>query len=146
MVHGEINPGRDVLVEDKYKDLGAAFISAGFQTKGVIYNDEISENLYVDLLAFDAILVWVNPIEQGSDRKTLDSLLSKLAENGCLVSAHPETILKMGRQTLLFHGKLWAVPGFENANGKCLGSSITRKPVHHPGYVAGNLGCGFFYK
>lgn len=105
MVHGEINSGRDVLDEDKYKDLGAAFISAGFQTKGVIYNDEISENLYVELLTFDVILVWVNPIEQGSDRKILDSLLTKLAENGCLVSAHPETILKMGTKEVLFRTK-----------------------------------------
>lgn len=74
-------------------------------TKGVIYNDELAEGLYNILLDFDAILVWVNPIEQGKDRKKLDSLLTKLAENGCMVSAHPEVILKIGTKDILFKTK-----------------------------------------
>ena len=102
MTYGELNSSRDVLSEEKYKDLATAFMSAGFSTKGILYNDELAKRLYDDLLDFDAILVWVNPIEQGRDRKNLDSLLIKLADKGCFVSAHPDTILKMGTKDVLF--------------------------------------------
>jgi uncharacterized protein DUF6815 len=102
MTHGETNSDRDVLSEEKYKELAAAFISAGFSTKGIIYNDDLAETLYNTLLDFDSILVWVNPIEQGRDRKKLDSLLTNLADKGCFVSAHPDTILKMGTKEVLF--------------------------------------------
>jgi len=102
MIYGDTHSGRDALSEEKYKDLATAFSAAGFTVKSVIYNDEISESLYNDLLDFNAILVWVNPIEQGKDRTNLDSLLVKLAGKGCLVSAHPHVILKMGTKDILY--------------------------------------------
>lgn len=105
MVYGEINSSRDALSEDKYKDLASAFLSAEFIVKSIIYNDELNESLYGTLLGFDAILVWVNPIEQGKDRRNLDALLVKLAGKGCLVSAHPDVILKMGTKAVLFNTK-----------------------------------------
>ncbi|PWT95682.1 MAG: hypothetical protein C5B52_17350 [Bacteroidetes bacterium] len=150
MVYGETNSGRDPLSEEKYKDLAAAFISAGFLTKGVIYNDELGESLYAELLDFDAILVWVNPIEQGRNRKKLDSLLTKLAETGCIVSAHPETILKIGTKEVLFKTKSMGWAGevdlyasfedFENrfpASLKKYGSTVLKQ-------YRGNGGNGVF--
>jgi hypothetical protein len=63
----------------------------------------------------------VNPIEQGGDRKMLDALLSKLSSQGCFVSAHPDTILKMGTKEILyltkdtdFGGDVKLYPSFEN--------------------------------
>ena len=43
-----------------------------------------------------------DPIEQQGDRKILDALLMNLSAQGCFVSAHPDTILKMGTKEVLY--------------------------------------------
>src|SRR5688572_10237870 len=105
MVYGNTSTKRDVLSEEKYKDLATAFPAAGFTVMPVLYNDELRDSVYKNLMGVDAVLVWVNPIEQDKDRKILDSMLSELAGTGCLVSAHPDTILKMGTKEILFQTK-----------------------------------------
>ncbi len=105
MIFGDVNSDRNALTEEKYKDLANYFTAEGFQVKSVIYNDALMEQLRVDLPEFDAILVWVNPVEQGRDRKMLDSLLVEIAKKGCFVSAHPEIILKMGTKDILYKTK-----------------------------------------
>jgi len=105
LVYGDIRSTRDALTEEKYKDLAQAFLSAGYHVKSVLYRDEWKEKVYDHLLNFDAILVWVNPVEEGKDRKNLDMLLTKLAQQGKMVSAHPELILKMGTKDILFKTK-----------------------------------------
>ncbi len=105
MVYGEGNSQRDALTEEKYRDLAAAFSSQGFDVRSVLYNDEQAEALADSLPAFDAVLVWVNPIEQGKDRKQLDALLTNIAARSCFVSAHPEVILKMGTKDILYKTK-----------------------------------------
>ena len=102
LVFGEINAGRNALIEDKYKDLALAFNEKGVQVDSVIYNDLLADQLATELLHYQAILVWVNPIEQGNDRKRLDALLMELSKKGCLVSSHPETILKIGTKDILY--------------------------------------------
>src|SRR5687767_8891203 len=102
MVYGASDSGRDALTEEKYKDLAAAFSSQGFTVKSVLYNDEQAGELAKSSLSFDALLVWVNPIEQGNNRKILDELLSGIAAKGVFVSTHPEVILKMGTKDILY--------------------------------------------
>lgn len=105
LVYGDINSKRDALNEEKYKDLAHAFLSQGANIKSVVYNDQIADTLSNELLKYDAVLVWVNPIEQGNDREKLDSLLIKLSDKGCFVSTHPEVILKMGTKDILYKTK-----------------------------------------
>ncbi|HUR67120.1 MAG TPA: Cj0069 family protein [Chitinophagaceae bacterium] len=105
MIYGESNSGRNALTEEKYKDLAAAFSENGFSVSSVLYNDEKAGELADSLQEFDAVLVWVNPIEQGRDRKQLDQLLTAIAAKGCYVSTHPEVILKMGTKDVLFKTK-----------------------------------------
>ena len=93
MIYGDSNSGR------------AAFVSGGFKVKSILYNDNFADDLITALLKFDAILVWVNPIEQGNDRKKLDSLLAEISGKGCFVSTHPEVILKMGTKDVLYKTK-----------------------------------------
>src|SRR5680860_498353 len=80
IIYGETNSNRNAHTEEKYKGLVAAF----------------TEKLARELLSYDGILVWVNPIEQGNNRNKLDALLRELAIKGCFVSAHPDVILKIG--------------------------------------------------
>ena len=102
LVYGDAASNRNALTEEKYRDLGAAFLQAGFNVESVLYNDELAEQLAIKLLQFEAVLVWVNPIEQSNNRKRLDTLLLELSHKGCFVSTHPETILKMGTKDVLY--------------------------------------------
>ena len=105
MIYGGINSGRDALTEEKYQDLAIAFSSEGHKVESVLYNDESAGKLATGLLKYDAVLVWVNPVEQELDRKKLDALLVEIANKGCFVSAHPEVILKMGTKDVLYKTK-----------------------------------------
>ena len=102
MIYGDSNSGRDALTEEKYKDLAIAFTSEGFEVRSVLYNDESADQLTIELLKYDAVLVWVNPIEQGNNRNRLDALLAEISNKGCFVSTHPEVILKMGTKDVLY--------------------------------------------
>src|SRR5690349_11962711 len=105
LIYGGVNSDRNALTEEKYKDLANAFLSKGFRVKSVLYNDDAADKLAIELLQFDAVLVWVNPIEQGNDRKKLDALLNEISGKGCFVSAHPEVILKIGTKDVLYKTK-----------------------------------------
>jgi len=102
MIFGEPGSARNALTEEKYRKLAAHFIEKGFDVDSVLYHDSISNKLSKELPRYNAILVWVNPVEQQGDRKILDVLLMKLAAQGCFVSAHPDTILKMGTKEILY--------------------------------------------
>ena len=105
MIHGEINSDKNALTEEKYKELASAFSSQGFNVKSILYNDDSADQLAIDLLTFDAVLVWVNPVEKGKDRKRLDSMLTEISKKGVFVSTHPEIILKMGTKDILYTTK-----------------------------------------
>ncbi|MGN6602726.1 MAG: Cj0069 family protein [Ginsengibacter sp.] len=105
LIYGEQNSGRNALNEEKYKDVAAVFLSAGFQVESVLYNDSLAPALAKDLLKYRVVLVWVNPIEQGHDRRILDHVLYEISDKGCFVSAHPEVILKIGTKEVLFATK-----------------------------------------
>jgi len=105
LIFGEPGSTRNALTEEKYKKLAAHFIENGFEVDSVSYHNSISGNLARELLKYNAILVWVNPIEQQGDRKILDALLAQLSSQGCFVSAHPHTILKLGTKEILYKVK-----------------------------------------
>ena len=105
LIFGEPGSIRNALTEEKYKKLAAHFIEKGFEVDSVLYHDSISGKLATELLKYNALLVWVNPIEQQGDRKILDALLAQLSSHGCFVSAHPGTILKLGTKEILYKVK-----------------------------------------
>jgi hypothetical protein len=102
LIFGEAQSTRNALAEEKYKNLAIAFGENGFNVSSVLYNDTIASQLFSELMLYNAVLVWINPIEQGNNRKILDKLLIQLAEKGCFVSAHPDVILKIGTKDVLY--------------------------------------------
>ena len=56
----------------KLHEMFAAFAGLGVTAEPVVYSDERIDAVREQLLALDAALVWVNPIEQGLDRSLLD--------------------------------------------------------------------------
>jgi hypothetical protein len=79
-----------------------AFAELGVDAQCAVYNDDFHDEVRRQLLAVDAVLVWVNPIVDGRDRSVLDALLRDVAAQGVFVSTHPEIILKLGTKEVLY--------------------------------------------
>ena len=133
MVFGETHSPRNALTEDKYKSLAIAFQEKGFDVSSVNYNDGMADQLATQLRRYDAILVWVNPLEQGNNRNKLDALLIKLSDSGCFVSAHPDVIMKIGTKDVLyktreteFGGDIKLYHSFEDFKQRFLTDPVTR--------------------
>ena len=52
-----------------------AFAELGIDAEPAVYSDEFSEEVRQQLLRADVVLVWMNPIQDGRDRSTLDAML-----------------------------------------------------------------------
>ena len=74
----------------------------GIQAEPSVYDDDIADEVREQLLAVDAVLVWVDPISGGKTRAVLDAMLRDVASRGPWVSAHPDVILKMGVKEVLY--------------------------------------------
>lgn len=75
---------------------------AGLVAEPVVYDDDWAEEVHEQLLTVQAALVWVDPITGDQDRARLDTILRAVASAGVLVSAHPDTILKIGTKDVLY--------------------------------------------
>ncbi len=77
----------------------------GIHAEPAVYADDIVDEVRAQLLRCDGVLVWVDPISDGRNRLLLDPLLRDVAGSGPWVSAHPDTILKMGVKEVLHRTK-----------------------------------------
>jgi len=93
--------GASIRETCKLRGVFEAFAALGVAAEPVVYADERADEARQLLFELDAVLVWVNPIEQGLDRSTLDPLLREVAANRTFVSAHPDVILAMGTKEVL---------------------------------------------
>ncbi|MBL8570870.1 MAG: Cj0069 family protein [Phreatobacter sp.] len=85
----------------RFKAVFAALADAGIHAEPMVYEDDVLDAARERLVAFDGVLVWVNPIHEGRNRSRLDALLREVAARGPWVSAHPDVILKMGTKEVL---------------------------------------------
>ena len=67
----------------------------------VAYSDDVLDEVRAELRALDGVLVWVNPIQDGADRTASTPCCAEVADAGAWVSAHPDTILRMGTKEVL---------------------------------------------
>ena len=86
---------------NRFAALFAAFAAQGVQAEPAVYADDMADEVRAQLLTVGAALVWVNPIEAGRSRQRLDAMLREVAAAGVHVSAHPDTILKLGTKDVL---------------------------------------------
>jgi hypothetical protein len=87
--------------ESRFAALFAALAAAGVQAEPAVYHDGFVDEVEAQLERVRAVLVWHNPTEGGHTRHLLDAMLCRLAAHGVFVSAHPETILRMGTKDVL---------------------------------------------
>lgn len=79
----------------------SALIRSGMRPVPAPYDERHADAFARRLRETDAVLVWVNPIDAGRNRKALDDILREVASAGSFVSAHPEVIAKMGVKAVL---------------------------------------------
>lgn len=92
---------RSEPAESRFASLFEAFSAAGVAAEPAIYNDDFADEVQRQLEQVQGVLVWHNPIEGGRTRARLDAILRDAAARGAFVSAHPDTILKMGTKDVL---------------------------------------------
>src|SRR5689334_20057981 len=79
-----------------------ALEAADMEVMPISYCEEASAAARERIAACNGVLVWVDPLMEGRDRSDLDAVLRDAAAKGVWVSAHPDTILKMGTKEILF--------------------------------------------
>jgi hypothetical protein len=89
--------------ESRFAVLFEAFARLGLTAVPAVYNDAFADEVEAQLRGCRLVLAWCNPIEGGRRRDGLDAMLRRVADSGVVVSAHPETILKLGTKDVLFH-------------------------------------------
>jgi hypothetical protein len=92
----------DTRNHERLAPILSALQAQGFVVVPVLYDDAIADDVLRLLASFDAVLVWVDPISGDGDRTVLDQVLRDVASRGTWVSAHPDTILKMGTKQVLY--------------------------------------------
>jgi hypothetical protein len=92
----------------RFPKLFAAIAALGAQAEPAAYNDDFAAEVRRQLLSVDAALVWVNPIQNGHDRRVLDALLRDVARAGIFVSTQPDVILKIGTKEVLYETRTMA--------------------------------------
>lgn len=74
---------------------------AGIHAEPAVYAEEMADEVRAQLLNADGVLVWVDPLSDGRDRRALDAMLRDVAQQGTWVSAHPDITRKMGVKEVL---------------------------------------------
>jgi hypothetical protein len=87
---------------NRYRQVFDELAALGIQAEPAVYADDMASEVREQLLCVDGVLVWVNPIFEGGNRAVLDAMLRDVAARGTWVSAHPDTILKMGTKEILY--------------------------------------------
>lgn len=85
----------------RFAALFRALAQAGIAVEPAVYHDDFCDEVEAQLLPLCGVLVWHNPIEGGRTRQRLDAMLARVAQRGVFVSAHPDTILRMGTKDVL---------------------------------------------
>ena len=84
-----------------FEELAALDIAA----EPAVFDESFADDVRAQLMQADGVLVWVDPLHEGKNRSVLDALLRDVAAGGPWVSAHPDTILKMGTKEVLHRTK-----------------------------------------
>lgn len=86
----------------RFAALFSALAAADIAAEPAVYDDDFIDEVAQQLRTVRVVLVWCNPIEGARRRDRLDALLRDVAGSGVLVSAHPDTIQRLGSKDVLW--------------------------------------------
>ena len=87
---------------NRYHRIFEELAGLGIAAEPAVFAEEFADDVRDQLLGVNGVLVWVDPLSGGRTRAVLDPLLREVAARGPWVSAHPDTILKMGTKEVLY--------------------------------------------
>ncbi len=93
---------RSAPEESRFLPLFRALANLGAQPERAVYDEAFADEVHRQLVSVDAVLVWVNPLQDGRDRSALDAILREVAAAGVFVSGHPDVIAKLGTKEVLY--------------------------------------------
>jgi hypothetical protein len=79
-----------------------ALAEVGLIAEAALYTDDAADEVRSQLVGVDGVRGWVDPVTGGDDRTRLDAMLREVASEGVWVSAHPDTIARMGTKEVLY--------------------------------------------
>src|SRR5690349_19605184 len=88
----------------RFEAVFAALGRHGIAAEPAVWSEELADEVRAQLMGSAGVLVWVNPVEAatGERREALDRVLRDVAAAGILVSAHPDSVAKMGTKEVLY--------------------------------------------
>ena len=86
--------------------LTASLHAHGMTVVTVAYREEDAALVRQALADADGVLVCVNPLQDGRDRRGLDNLLREVADRGSWVSAHPDVCDTIGTKEVVFRARI----------------------------------------
>lgn len=90
-----------VTSNERLRPVLEALGGVGLVALPVVHRDEIASTVRDELRSVDGVLVWVDPIGGGEDRRCIDAILREVAAAGVWVSAHPDAVAVMGAKEVL---------------------------------------------
>jgi hypothetical protein len=90
------------LADTRWSPVCAALEHLEVDVRPVWWHVSLADRVREQLRDLDAAIVWVNPLVDGGDRSALNELLIGAADRGVAVSAHPDTIGKLGTKEVLY--------------------------------------------
>jgi hypothetical protein len=94
------------IENNRFANLFRSLAELGAHAEPAVYHPDFWQEVQQQISQVEAVLVWVNPIQQGHDRTILDKILRDIANQGIFVSTHPDIILKMGTKEVLYQTRL----------------------------------------
>jgi hypothetical protein len=82
---------------NRYRRVFEELSALGIDARPVVYSDEIADEIRDQLMSFDGVLVWVNPLDEGRTREVLD-------RNGNVDVTKPYIATKW---TTIFYFRFW---------------------------------------
>ena len=86
----------------RFAALFEAFAAASVDAQPAVWHDDFADEVCQQLRGVQLVLAWCNPIEDGRRRDRLDAVLREVADDGVIVSAHPDAIHRLGTKDVLF--------------------------------------------
>ena len=93
---------RSAPEDSRFLPLFRALRDIGAQAERAVFDESFAGEVLEQITTVDAVLVWVNPLQDGRDRSVLDAILREVAAAGVFVSGHPDVIAKLGTKEVLY--------------------------------------------
>ena len=95
------SPGPDYALNPRLLPMAEALVRRTLDVVPMPYAEGRGAETATALSGVDAVLVWADPLSDDGDRHGLDRVLREVAGSGVWVSAHPDTVDRLGTKEVL---------------------------------------------